>query len=214
MKESLALPLLFNHDVYTNQAKDFERIYLLLHGYLLDGAFMFDKLKNILLDKSLILAPNGPFVVPQKKGDSYLAKYSWYFFDPHTKAFYINYEPAAHFLKTMLEHYNAFKKPVTIIGYSQGGYLSAKVAELITEVDSVVGMACVFRNEKFQYRSNVSYHQIHGNLDGVVEMTSALDEWAILKEKGNNGTFIELAEIGHRLTSEYFTALKDLIKND
>ena len=42
-------------------------------------------------------------------------------------------------------------------------------------------------------------------------MPGALEEWAILKERGNQGKFIELDEVGHRLSTEFLVALKDLL---
>lgn len=211
MKEEILIPVTTSHNLHTNKQQNFKRVYLLLHGYLLDGEFMFNKLKESLPQDALILAPNAPFLVPQKKADEYLPKYAWYFFEPTKKTFYINYRPAAEYLKDILKKYNPENKPVTLIGYSQGGYLSPKVAEIVEEVDAVIGLACVFRNQKFNFRPNVTFHQIHGNIDVAVEMSGALEEWAILKERGNQGEFIELADVGHRLTQEFITALSDLI---
>lgn len=211
MKQTNNIQLNIEHDLYTNNLQEFDSIYLLLHGYLLDGDFIYNKLKSSLPENSLVIAPNGPFMVPQKKREEYFPKYGWYFFDPSKKTFYINYDPAADYLKKILSKYNPNKKPVTIIGYSQGGYLSPKVAELIPEVNKVIGLACVFRNGKFNYRSDITYHQIHGNMDLAVEMPGALHEWSILKDQGNTGEFIELDEIGHRLSEEYINALTSLL---
>lgn len=211
MKETFSLPITYDHTLYTNQCKDFKRICVLLHGYLLDGEFMFQKLNSLFDQETLVLAPNGPFMIPQKKGEEFFPKYGWYFFDPHKQAFYINYEPAALYLKNILDRYNPDHKPVTLIGYSQGGYLTPKVAELVPEVNTVIGLACVFRNERFHYRSDVIYHQIHGDNDVVVEMNGALEEWAILKDKGNPGKFMELLDTGHKLSLEFITALKELL---
>lgn len=211
MKQTNTISVTTEHDLHTNELKDFNEVYLLLHGYLLDGGYIYKKLKETLPKDALILAPNGPFLVPFKKGEAYLPKFAWYFFDPSLKTFYINYEPAAEYIKTIIDKYNPHKKPVNIIGYSQGGYLSPKVAEAIPEVKRVIGLACVFRNTKFEYRSDVTYHQIHGNNDLAVEMSGALEEWNILKDKGNQGKFIELDEVGHKLNSEFFTALESLL---
>lgn len=211
MKQTNKIQISIDHDLYTNNLKEFDSIYLLLHGYLLDGEFMYNKLKESLPENSLIIAPNGPFMVPQKKGEEYFPKYGWYFFDPLKKSFYINYEPAAEYLKTILSIYNPKKKPVTVIGYSQGGYLSPKVAQIVPEITKVIGLACVFRNTKFNYRNDVVYHQIHGNIDLAVEMAGALEEWVNLKEKGNSGQFIELDEVGHRFSNEYLTSLQSIL---
>jgi predicted esterase len=211
MKLTLSLPMTLEHDIYSNQMQNFDRIYLLLHGYMLDGKFIQNILGPYLPKEQLILAPNGPFMVPYQKDNNYYPRFAWYFYDPHKKSFYINYDKACYYIKSILAIVNPDKKPVTVIGYSQGGYLSPKLAEDIPEIDTVIGLACVFRNSKFTFNPKVTYHQIHGDLDLVVELKQALDEWAMLKDKGNTGQFIELQEVGHKLSPEYFHSLQELL---
>ena len=214
MKQSLSLSITYQHEIHTNQCKKFDRVFLLLHGYSLDGEFMFKKLSQHLPANSLIIAPNGPFFIPikNKHDDQYLARFAWYFFDPYKKSFYINYVPAAQYLQNVLEFYNPKKLPVTVIGYSQGGYLAPKLAELEKSVDSIIGIACVFRNDRFQYRSEVQYHQIHGIDDGIVEHTGAHEEFLTLQARGNTGDFISLNDVGHRLQMEHIESLKHIIQ--
>lgn len=216
MKHSLNFPITYEHDIYTNGLRSFNRIYLLLHGYSLDGSFMFHKISQKLPDDSLIIAPNGPFLVPikSKDKDEFLARYAWYFFDPFKKNFYINYLPGANYLKNILQHYNPQSAPVTIIGYSQGGYIAPKVAELDSSIDKVIGLACVFRHKKFQYQSSVIYHQIHGDNDSIVNCSGAHEEFIFLKNKGNTGKFVTLPTIGHKLQNEYITELIKLIEEN
>lgn len=210
MKLTNTISVETEHHLHSNNLETFEHVYLLLHGYLLDGEYMFNKIGKHLPKDSLIIAPNGPFTVPFKKGEEYLPKYAWYFYDPNKKTFYINYEPAAEYVKKVLKLYNPDSKPVTVIGYSQGGYLSPKVAEVVDEVKEVIGLACVFRTNKFTQK-DIPYHQVHGNIDIAVEFSNALEEYAKMKEKGNIGKFIELDEVGHKINDEFISALKDLI---
>lgn len=214
MKQSLELSITHHHDIYTNDLKQFKRVFLLLHGYSLDGDFMMSKLSHIFPENSLIIAPNGPFLIPvkMKSKDEFQAKFAWYFFDPYKKSFYINYLPGAHYIKNILEHYNPQAMPVTIIGYSQGGYIAPKVAEIVKSVDSVIGLACVFRHNKFTYQPSVKYHQVHGEIDSIVELSGAQEEFNFLKEQGNTGNFILLPQTGHRLQLEYINELSKIIQ--
>ena len=173
---------------------------------MLDGKFMYNTLKAYLPEDSLIISPNGPFLIPHKKEQSFVARYSWYFFDSEKKHFYINFEPAAQMLSSMLDTI-APNIPVTVIGYSQGGYLAPKVAELYASVDKVIGIACTFRNNKFRER-DIEYHQIHSKQDIVVEYKGSKDEFIKLR---NPGKYIEIDDIGHKLGPAYFEALKNLI---
>ena len=48
------------------------RIIILLHGYKLDGKFIYDKFRasdalGSSLENSILIAPNGPFMVPVAK---------------------------------------------------------------------------------------------------------------------------------------------------
>lgn len=211
MQEKLSIPLNLEHSIHVQKGNQPKRCFLLLHGYLLDGKFIYNSLLETLGPDDLIIAPNGPFVIPVKKKEAYLPKYAWYFFDPAKKTYYINYEPAADYLVKIVNHYNKENLPLTVIGYSQGGYLSPKVAQLYPNTEKVIGLACVFRNKLFKLNSNTTYHQVHAINDIVVELKSAKPEWEELKERGNNGKFLEIQDSGHRIDENYLAQLKKLI---
>lgn len=203
-------PLCFEHNYYSLVKGAPKRIFLILHGYLLDGEFIFNQFKDSIPDNSLLIAPNGPFPVPVKKRENFTVKYAWYFFDPGTKNYYINFEPAARFLKELLKNHPDL--PVTVIGYSQGGYLSPKVAEIVSAVDSVVGLCCTFRNNRFKQREDVSYFQINSSIDAIVEIENSLKEFNKLED--NSGKFITLDNATHRISQEHKHALKELLKKN
>lgn len=210
-KQFTNLNLRIPHEAEVYLPKNPKRVFLLLHGYLLDGKYVYDRIRDILPDDCAVIAPNGPFLVPVKKKEEFQAKHAWYFFDPNKQTYYINYDPAANFLKSMLIDMNLIRKPITVIGYSQGGYLAPKIAEIIPSVDTVIGLACTFRNSRFQFRQNVIYHQIHSERDLVVELEGSKEEFQTLRDRGNVGQFVTLTEAGHRLTEEYISELELLI---
>jgi predicted esterase len=211
MKETISLSLTYDHDVLVNKGSNPKRCFVLLHGYLLDGDYIYNKLLPILNEDDLIIAPNGPFLIPVEKKETHIPKYSWYFFDVSSETYYINFEPAAEYVNHILNYYNTENLPVTIIGYSQGGYLSPKIAEFNSNIKTIIGLACVFRNKKFKINTNTTYHQIHGNLDVIVEKKNALAEWEDLKNRGNEGNFRSLENSGHRIDNEFLAELKRLI---
>ncbi len=205
------LPLKVSHEAQVYLPINPKRVFILLHGYLQQGEFIFDKLKDVIPKDCAIIAPNGPFMVPVKKKDEFEAKFAWYFFDPNKQAYYINHEPAADFVKSILIEMNLVRKPLTLIGYSQGGYLAPKIAEIIPAVDTVIGLACSFRNEKFEFRQNVIMHQVNSENDLVVDYENAKEEFQKLRERGNVGQFISLKDVGHNLDTTYLNELKSLI---
>lgn len=204
-------PLVFDHDYHIRVPEKPKRIYVLLHGYLLDGEFMFKKLSSIIPEDGIIVAPNAPFPVPVKKKEHFSPGYAWYFFDPSKKTYYINYDPAAYFMRNFLSRIWPFDLPITIIGYSQGGYIAPKIAEVVPNVDTVIAMASTFRNNRFEYRQDVTLHQIHSPHDLVVDYDEAKQEFDQLTLRGNSGEFITLNEAGHKLDQEYKEALQKLI---
>jgi predicted esterase len=203
---SINLPLNLECGYYSNNIENPKQVFLLLHGYMLDGKFMMDIFKQYLPKDGLIISPNGPFLIPYKKNDEFIPRYSWYFFDAQKKSFYIDFLPAASMLDKMLENL-APNLPVTVIGYSQGGYLAPKVAEFNPNVKKVIGLACTFKNERFE-QQDIEYHQIHSKADSVVDYNESVNEFNKLKKPGQ---YIELEDVTHKLGPAYFEALKKLL---
>ena len=188
-----------------------KRVYILLHGYKQSGEYIFKQLKDQVGDDCAIIAPNGPFFIPIEKKGEYQMRYGWYFFDPIKKTYFIDFNPAADFVKSMLIEMDLIKKPMTIIGYSQGGYLAPKLAEIIPSVDTVIGLACVFRNHLFGIRPSTMIHQINSNCDPIIDFKGAKDEFSKLRQRGNLGRFVELNGVGHKLDQIYISELAKLL---
>lgn len=207
MKKTYNIPLKFEQTYHTNNLESYDKIILGMHGYQQNGEFLFRKLSRTLdLEKTLLICPNAPFMVPYKKNDEYVEAYSWYFFDPNKKSFYVNYEPAAEMISKLLSEINIHNKKVDLIGYSQGGYLAPKVAELNEHVESVFGLACILRSKRFKTKANTKFVQIHGINDDIVDFNEAKSEFERL-DTGNK-EFIEI-ESDHLLNLKLLNALKE-----
>lgn len=212
MKRSFSnLNLRLPHEAEVYLPANPKKVYLLLHGYMQDGSYLYKHLIDRLPKDCAVIAPNGPFIVPYKKKDSFEAKFAWYFFDPAKKTYYINFEPAAEFIKSLFIELDLHRKPITLVGYSQGGYLAPKVAELIPAIDTVIGLACCFRNSRFDFKGNAIMHQIHSKSDLVVDYKNAKDEFEELRSRGNLGRFVSLEDEGHKLNSIYIDELLKMI---
>ncbi len=198
MKTEVNLPITFPATLFENDTEDFERILLALHGYQLDGRFMHKRFAPLADSKTKVIAPNAPFLVPLKKREGWEPRFGWYFYDSSKKNFYINYGPAAQWLADLLKLKNPNNRPVTVLGYSQGGFLAPKVAELVSECDKVIGINSIFRSERFKVRDNIEYHQLHGTEDKIVSCSEAKEEFDVLMRKGAKGKF-ETCEDGHLL---------------
>lgn len=209
MKKTYKLPIEYEQSYFTNDLKDYDHIILALHGYQQSGEFFYKRIEKFLdLNKTLIICPNAPFLVPTKKEEGWIDTYSWYFFDPQKKSFYINYEPSALMISKLLDQLNPLNKEVTLLGYSQGGYLSPKVAQLNKNIKKVIGLACIFRGERFKLKDDCEYFQIHGNEDDVVDIKESQNEFEKLGLDLNDYHTIDA---DHLLTSQFFDKLKDLL---
>lgn len=205
------LSIKLDHHAEVQLPKNPKRVFLLLHGYMLDGKYIFDKFKDIIPQDCAIVAPNGPFMVPYKKREEYFQRFAWYFFDPNKKVYYIDFNPAADFIKNILLDLELLDKPITVIGYSQGGYLAPKLSECIPSIDTVIGVACCFRNKRFLFKGNAKLHQIHSQEDLVVDYKSSKEEFDILRSRGNTGEFVTLLQGDHKLNDNYINEVKKII---
>ncbi|MBT4792096.1 MAG: hypothetical protein HON90_11040 [Halobacteriovoraceae bacterium] len=210
-KHFTSIPLKITHTVEAHFPVNPKRVYLLLHGYMQTGEFLYNQFRAALPDDAIIIAPNAPFLLPYAKKEHFEMRYAWYFFDPKVRVYYIDYDAAAEYIKSLLIEMDIIRKPITVIGYSQGGYLAPKIAEIIPAVDTVIGLACSFRNEKFEYRQSVIMHQINSKQDLIIDHSSAKEEFLKLRERGNVGRFVSLEESTHRIDVEYLSELKSFI---
>ena len=146
-----------------------------------------------------------------KKKYSYLQKFSWFFYDSHNQKYLIDYGPSQDFITELFNDTTFMNLPITVIGYSQGGYLAAKIPEVLKRVDHVIGMACAFKKTNFKLNTNVRYDQIHGTYDTIVDFKEAIKEYKKNKIISNKGVFIELKDSSHKLDDEFVVQLKKLL---
>lgn len=207
LQKKIKLNLSLENTYHINDVENPRHVYVLLHGYMLDGKFMMDTFSPHLPKDSLIISPNAPFLIPHKKESGFVPRYSWYFYDPNIKSFYINYEPSAEYINQLIEKVAPPNLDVTLIGYSQGGYLSPKIAEINLSVKNVIGIACIFRHNRFIEKS-ISYNQIHSKSDMIVNYDEAKTEFDKLEHAGQ---FLTIQDARHKLSPPYFEKLKTLL---
>ena len=87
----LNVPVELTADYVQREVGRPERLYLLLHGYLQTGQYIFDKLESHLPAGAAVVTPCGPYPIPEKKEDgSYKVGFPWYFYDTATDEYYID----------------------------------------------------------------------------------------------------------------------------
>ncbi len=186
-------------------------VILLLHGLGERGKRIYRKLLGVLPKDALIIAPNGPFPIQRNKEKKIEFGHSWYFYDKIEKKYFINQDLAKFWLRDLLQIENPTSLPVTIIGFSQGGYLAPLVGKEIKETKRVIGLACEFRTTLIQEKLPFEMVAIHGDDDKIIPADMAKNEISLLKEIGIEVPF-HLVKGGHEITQEMAKLVGDLWK--
>lgn len=177
-----------------------QEVFLLLHGLQERGKRIFRKLLPYLPPNSLVIAPNGPFPLPRVKEGRISYGHSWYFYDKFEQKYFLNQDLAKYWLRDLLAMENPNKLPVTIIGFSQGGYLAPLAGKEIKETKLIIGLACEFRTTLIHDPLPFPMEAVHGELDDVITPQSALNEIQKLKEIGITIGWHPVADTTHEIT--------------
>lgn len=189
-----------------------QRVILLLHGLGQRGKRIYRKLLAHLPLDALIIAPNAPFPLPRQKEGRTDYGHSWYFYDKAQKSYFTTMDLSIQWLKDLLLLENPTKLPVSIIGFSQGGYLSPHVGLSIPETKLVIGLACEFRSQFLIEAPPFKMIALHGELDEIVSPSSQLAEIELLKMKKINVDFHLIPETGHDISSEMAKLIRILME--
>lgn len=192
------------------------RVALLLHGYEQDGAGLLKRCADALPPDFLAVAPDGLFPLPRKLERRYRVGFSWYFYDPYRDEYFVGPGPGVAFLREVLARVNPGRLPVTVIGFSQGGYLAPFLAQEVDEVDCIVGIGCQFLEDEFDVARLAArgcrMDALHGALDEVVDPRVAARSHEALVAAGIRGGFSLLEGTGHRIDEAVREKLADLLR--
>ena len=188
-------------------------VILLLHGLGERGKRIFRKLLPYLPEDANIIAPNAPFPIPRNKEGRMDLGHSWYFYDKFERKYFINQDLAKFWLRDLLKIENPDSLPVTIIGFSQGGYLAPLAGKEIRETKLIIGLACEFRTTLIHEPLPFPLHAIHGEDDEIVTMQSALHEIELLKKKSIEVDFHSVKNAGHEITPEMVKVVETILRS-
>lgn len=158
-----------------------DQVILLLHGLQERGLRIYRKLIRQLPDNALILAPNAPFPFPREKDGRTEYGFAWYLYDRATKSYYLDQKLAVSWLTELLTSKNLNHLPLTIIGFSQGGYLAPMVGHALPQTKLVIGLSCEFRENLVAKDIAVPLVGLHGENDLVVNREHSRAEAEKLK---------------------------------
>lgn len=200
-------------DGVIRRSESASEVFLLLHGLGERGKRIYRKLLPYLPKNAIIIAPNGPFPIPRPKEGRMSYGHSWYFYDKFEQKYFINQDLAKFWLRDLLKIENPRTLPVTIIGFSQGGYLAPLAGNVISETKLILGLACEFRTTLIHKKPDFPLVAIHGEDDSVVTMGSALAEIEKLKTQEIAVDFHPVSETGHEISVAMGEKVKTILES-
>ena len=200
------------------------RLILMLHGYRQTGPYLLEALRPAfspeLLKSCHLLAPNAPFPIPdtvkdpadrQRVGLGKRIGFAWYFRDSATGDFYIDPGIPSRFLATLIQTLGLADLPKTVIGFSQGGYVSPYVIAGLSRVDQFVCISSHIPSEAFAPDRPLRIDTIHGDQDEVVPLAEARASVDDCVRRGRPAKLHVLPGVGHRITPEVIRILAGLL---
>ncbi len=189
-----------------------ERVFLLLHGFSQRGERLLKKLSGVIPSNAVAISPNAPFPAPFKVDNGYLEAYAWYFYLAKENRFVIPPGPAVKALKNLIQKLGLEKLPVTIIGFSQGGYLAPVVAKELP-VDFIISVSADYLPKYYSKDSKFKLHAIHGAKDEVTPLETSKKNLETLKRDfGIDADFHELPNTRHEVDDEAVRVIAQILK--
>lgn len=195
--------------IYKHGASTCKKLYVLLHGYEENAQRIFDKISPVIPADAHVFAANGPFPIPRKVEGNYRIGFSWYFYDFAQKEYYIDMQVALKLLYKSVLDLNLQEHEITVIGFSQGGYLAPFLGLQFLNTKKVIGIGCEYLVGEFLQPMPFAISAIHGKKDSVVSIEAA--QSSFVQIKNNSGNFYALENTEHRLDSDVLSALKKLL---
>jgi predicted esterase len=146
-----------------------------------------------------ILAINGPFPVPQKKGDEWKHAFAWYFADFAKGTTYIAPQVAVKAVEDLLKNLNLEKRQKMLIAFSQGGFFVPHLLPKLQNVKHVVTIGAAYRTEDYADSLTMPLDALHGSEDEVIALSRAKESFEVLKIKNPNGEFVEFSGMKHSM---------------
>lgn len=177
-----------------------QEVILLLHGLHERGLRIYRKLLPYLPADALILAPNGPFPLPREKEGRTEYGYAWYFYDRNSKSYHTDQKLAVSWLSELLTTKNLGSLPLTIIGFSQGGYLAPILGHAWPRTKLVIGLGCEFRDNLVSPEIKFPLIGIHGENDRIVNVDHSRKDAERLISRGLPITWETVPETAHEIS--------------
>ncbi|EPZ51392.1 phospholipase/carboxylesterase [Bacteriovorax sp. BAL6_X] len=192
-----------------------QRTLLVLHGFAQNNEQIkeniIDKLSSKIVENFRILIPNGIFPIPKIRPNQITYRYSWYFYDHTRQSYYIDMNTPIEALGNLLKAKAIEFKNVTIIGYSQGGYLAPIMASYLPGIHTSIAINANTRVDKLGENLNFKHLSIHNEGDPVVEFKNSHNSFLELRKKIADARFESFEINSHEITPENIKVLESYL---
>lgn len=187
--------------------------FVLLHGFNESGERMLSRLGPSLPATAAIIAPNGSFAMPRRTEQGFKLGFTWYLYDPASQQYYVDMRVALDFLLRGLERTGYSRLPLTIIGFSQGGYLAPFLGARLPQTRQVIGIDCEYLVDELSFPLLFRVDAVHGTQDEIIPIAEARASHERLVSKGVSGTFSAVEGSAHRIDGPTALAVERTIRH-
>lgn len=185
---------------------------IILHGYAQNSQEIKESLKELVLDESYNwFIPNGIFPMPKQLNKEVKYRFAWYFYDSIKEKYFIDFSYPTNVLQNFLKKVNTDNLPITIIGYSQGGYLAPFLAQATPEVKKVISINANYRHDMLLDDFNFEFYAVHAVNDDVVNYEKSKTSFDVIKSKASHAQFISITDTKHLINDKIITEILKLI---
>lgn len=182
-------------------------VIVLMHGFAESGARLYAELERVLPEEARIISLNGPYPVPVRKEQR--VGYAWYFY--YKKEYIIAPQAAATFVADGLGGLLPEGIPVTIIGFSQGGYLAPFAASRVKNLRRMIIINGEYLVDEWESPPLCPVAAIHGTEDRVVPIGDGESTFSRMLARGGEGEFHPVQGAGHFIDDRLLGKLKEVM---
>ena len=190
---------------------------ILLHGYGQTKERIYKSIGVHLINlaKRLIVL-NGPFPIPyQDKEGDYKEGYAWYFHSYRQNFTVIPAENCEPFFDELISKLNLEGENVSLIGYSQGGYIMPLFAQKLKNLNQLIGISCGVSThfKSWMINSKPCFNLIHSEEDNLSDVKQAEIQFNELNLDNKNCALYKLPG-GHEMDQNKISIIKKLISQN
>ena len=195
---------------YHYNTSDQSPLLIVLHGYTDSSTAAIRRLCPENLADLEVLAPNGLFPVPARRGEVWKPAYAWYFADFSKNAVLMHPDISAKAVSQLLSELNLVARPKILVGFSQGVFFIPYLLREIKNVCSIFAVGAAYRSEDYAQSIDIPFEALHGTDDEVISLTTAQSSFEqFVKTKCANGKFSVFPGLKHTMNDESRKYLSD-----